>query len=188
MSIEPTKTTSSAQSGSTMRAVIQHEYGSADVLHIEHVDRPQMADDEVLLHVRAAGLDRGTWHLMTGKPYLLRLVFGLRRPENRVPGLDVAGTVIAAGPAVTRFAVGDEVYGFSGGSFAEYALAREAKLAPKPADLSFEQARGCPSIGRNGTPSARRRRPSPGRPEGADHRGIRRRRQLRRATGQGVRS
>jgi NADPH:quinone reductase-like Zn-dependent oxidoreductase len=123
-----------------MRAVVQHEYGSADVLHIEQIDRPQVAEDEVLLQVHAAGLDRGTWHLMTGKPYLLRLVFGLRRPNNCVPGLDVAGTVIAVGRAVTRFGLGDEVYGFSGGSFAEYAVAREAKLAPKPANLSFEQA------------------------------------------------
>ncbi len=124
----------------TMRAVVQHAYGSADVLRLEPVDRPQVTEDEVLLQVHAAGLDRGTWHLMTGKPYLLRLVSGLRTPKNPVVGGDVAGTVVAVGPRVTRFAVGDEVYGFGTGAFAEYAVARETKLAAKPARLTFEQA------------------------------------------------
>ena len=101
-----------------MRAILQRRYGSADVLHMEHVDRPQIGQNEVLLQVHAAGVDRGTWHLMTGKPYLLRLAFGVSRPKNSVPGLDVAGTVTAVGSAVTRFEVGDEVYGFCKGSFA----------------------------------------------------------------------
>ena len=93
------------------------------------------------MRVHAAGLDRGTWHLMTGTPYLMRIIgFGFRRPKNRVPGVDVAGTVVAVGSAVTRFAVGDEVFGMSRGSFAEYAAAREDKLAHKPATVSFEQA------------------------------------------------
>ena len=143
MTITPTKLGGPggpAEADTTMRAVVQREYGSADVLRIERIVPPQVAKDEVLLQVHAAGLDRGTWHLMTGKPYLLRLAFGMRRPKNPVPGLDVAGTVLAVGPAVTRFAVGDEVYGFSEGAFAEYAVAREDKLAPKPANLSFEQA------------------------------------------------
>jgi NADPH:quinone reductase-like Zn-dependent oxidoreductase len=90
--------------------------------------------------VHAAGLDRGTWHLMTGRPYLLRPVAGLRGPRNPVPGLDVAGTVVAAGPEVTRFSVGDEVFGFGRGTFAEYATAHEDKLAARPASASFEQA------------------------------------------------
>jgi NADPH:quinone reductase-like Zn-dependent oxidoreductase len=94
----------------------------------------------VLLRVHAAGLDRGTWHLMTGRPYLLRPVAGLRGPRNPVPGLDVAGTVVAAGPEVTRFSVGDEVFGFGRGTFAEYATAHEDKLATRPARASFEQA------------------------------------------------
>ena len=90
--------------------------------------------------MHAAGLDRGQWHLMTGRPYLLRPIAGVRGPRNPVMGLDVAGTVVAAGPAVTRFAVGDEVFGFGRGTFAEYAVAREDKLASKPANASFEQA------------------------------------------------
>ena len=124
-----------------MQAIVQDSYGSADVLRTAEIDRPQIADNEVLLRVHAAGLDRGTWHLMTGTPYLMRVIgFGFRRPKNRVPGVDVAGTVAAVGSAVTRFAVGDEVFGMSRGSFAEYAAAREDKLAHKPANASFEQA------------------------------------------------
>src|SRR4029077_7043370 len=89
--------------------------------------RPAAAGGEVLLRVHAAGLDRGTWHLMAGQPYLIRLVSGLRAPKNPVPGLDVAGTVVAAGAGVTGFAVGDEVFGIGQGSFAEYARARPDK-------------------------------------------------------------
>jgi NADPH:quinone reductase-like Zn-dependent oxidoreductase len=91
------------------------------------------------VRVHAAGVDRGTWHLMAGQPYLIRLT-GLRGPRTPVPGLDVAGTVVAAGPGVTRFAVGDEVFGIARGSFAEYAVAPERTLARKPTRLSFEQA------------------------------------------------
>jgi len=124
-----------------MQAIVQDSYGSADVLRTAEIDRPQIAENEVLLRVHAAGLDRGTWHLMTGTPYLMRIIgFGFRRPKNRVPGVDVAGTVAAVGSAVTRFAVGDEVFGMSRGSFAEYAAVREDKLAHKPANASFEQA------------------------------------------------
>jgi NADPH:quinone reductase-like Zn-dependent oxidoreductase len=105
------------------------------------VTRPDIGDDEVLIQVRAAGVDRGTWHVMAGQPYLMRLLgFGLRGPRNTVPGLDVAGTVVAVGPAVTRFGVGDEVFGIARGSFAEYAAAGEDKLVRKPAALSFAQA------------------------------------------------
>ena len=125
----------------TMRAIVQHSYGSAEVLRPARIARPAIAEHEVLLRVRAAGLDRGTWHLMTGRPYLMRIIgFGFRRPKNEVPGLDVAGTIVAVGSAVTRFAVGDEVFGISRGSFAEYAAASEDKLARKPAGLSFERA------------------------------------------------
>ena len=125
----------------TMRAVVQDAYGDAARLRLDEIARPEVADDEVLVRVRAAGLDRGTWHLMTGKPYLMRIAgMGLRGPKDRVPGRDLAGTVEAVGSAVTRFAVGDEVYGIGRGSFAEYAVAREDKLARKPGTLSFEQA------------------------------------------------
>jgi NADPH:quinone reductase-like Zn-dependent oxidoreductase len=125
----------------TMRAVVQAEFGSADVLHVEEIDSPTIADDEALIRVHAAGMDRGTWHLMAGRPYMFRLMgAGLRAPKNFVCGLDVAGTVVAAGPHVTRFEVGDEVFGISRGSFAEYACAREDKLARKPTNLTFAQA------------------------------------------------
>jgi NADPH:quinone reductase-like Zn-dependent oxidoreductase len=125
----------------TMRAIVQSEYGEADVLRVDEIDRPAIEDHEVLLCVHAAGLDRGTWHLMTGQAYVIRLMgYGMRRPKNPVPGLDVAGTVVAVGRDVTRFAVGDEVFGIGQGSFAEYAIAREDKLARKPANLSLDQA------------------------------------------------
>jgi NADPH:quinone reductase-like Zn-dependent oxidoreductase len=124
----------------TMRAIVQDAYGSADVLRSDRIARPEIKANEVLVHVHAAGLDRGAWHVMLGKPYLMRLAFGFRGPRNPVPGRDAAGIVEAVGSAVTKFAVGDEVYGVAPGSFAEYAVARESKLARKPANLSFEQA------------------------------------------------
>ena len=124
----------------SMRAIVQDGYGPAGVLRLARVARPEIADSEVLLRVHAAGLDRGTWHLMTGRPYLLRLVCGLRRPRQPVAGLDVAGTVVAAGPGVTRFCAGDEVFGFGRGTFAEYTTAREDRLARMPGNLTFEQA------------------------------------------------
>lgn len=134
-----------ASTNTTMRAIVQDTYGSADVLHLARVARPQIAEDEVLVQVRAAGLDRGTWHMMAGRPYLLRVLgFGLRAPKNRVPGLDVAGTVVAIGSAVTRFSTGDEVFGISRGSFAEYAAVQQDKLARKPANLTFDQAAAVP--------------------------------------------
>ena len=124
-----------------MRAIVQDSYGTADVLRPDRIDRPEIADHEVLVRVHAAGVDRGTWHLMTGTPYLMRVIgFGFRRPKNRVAGVDVAGTVVAVGAAVTRFAAGDEVFGMSRGSFAEYAAASEDTLAHKPASCTFEQA------------------------------------------------
>ena len=131
----------------TMQAIVQVGYGSADVLRLAQIDTPAIRDDEVLIRVHAAGLDRGTWHLMAGQPYVIRLVSGLRTPKNPVPGLDVAGTVVTAGPAVTRFKAGDQVFGISKGSFAGYARAREDKLARKPAALTFAQAAAVPVSG-----------------------------------------
>lgn len=128
----------------TMRAIVQDIYGSAEVLRPDRAAMPAIKAKEVLVQVRAAGVDRGVWHMMTGTPYLGRLAFGIRRPGNPVPGSDLAGTVVAAGPGVTRFSVGDEVYGSGRGSFAEYAVAREDKLAIKPAGLSFAQAAAVP--------------------------------------------
>ena len=124
-----------------MRAIVQDVYGSADRLRLAEIDKPVIAAGEVMVRVRAAGVDRGTCHLMRGEPYLMRILgFGFRGPKNRVPGLDVAGTVAAVGAGITRFQAGDEVFGISRGSFAEYAAAREDKLVRKPASLSFEQA------------------------------------------------
>lgn len=124
-----------------MRAVTQDRYGSADVLELKNVARPTPKPDEVLIEVVAAGIDRGTCHLMTGTPYLIRLAgFGLTKPKNTVPGLDVAGRVVAVGADVTRFAPGDEVFGVANGSLAEYATADEEKLVAKPANLNFAQA------------------------------------------------
>ena len=125
----------------TMRAIVQDAYGTTDVLRLAQVAKPRIGEDEVLVEVRAAGLDRGTWHMLTGRPYLMRILgFGFRGPKNAVPGLDVAGTVAAIGSAVTRFEIGDEVFGISRGSFAEYAAVREDKLSRKPANLTFEEA------------------------------------------------
>jgi NADPH:quinone reductase-like Zn-dependent oxidoreductase len=124
-----------------MHAVVQHRYGSAETLELAEIARPEIGPDEVLVEVHAAGVDRGVWHLMTGLPYLVRLAgFGLTRPKTPVPGLDVAGRVVATGDAVTRFSVGDEVFGIGSGSYAEYAAAKESKLALKPVGVSFEQA------------------------------------------------
>ncbi len=124
----------------TMQAILQTTYGGAEVLHLGTHARPRIGKAEVLIEVRAAGMDRGTWHLMEGKPYLMRLALGFRGPRNPLVGLDVSGVVVEVGEAVTRFKVGDEVFGISKGSFAEYACAREDKLAKKPSNLSFEQA------------------------------------------------
>jgi NADPH:quinone reductase-like Zn-dependent oxidoreductase len=127
-----------------MRAVVQDGYGDADVLRVTDLPRPNPAKDEILVRVAAAGLDRGTWHVMTGLPHLGRLAFGLRRPRQPVPGIDVAGTVVAVGTAVTRFAVGDEVYGFGTGTFAEYAVAKAKRMAHKPAGVGFVEAAAVP--------------------------------------------
>lgn len=129
-----------------MKAIVQDRYGPADVLELRDIERPSPGDGEVLVQVRAAGADPGVWHMMTGVPYLLRVVgFGFRRPRVAVRGLALAGVVVAAGPGATRFRPGDEVLGTCrSGSFAEYALAREDRLAAKPAALSFEQAAALP--------------------------------------------
>ncbi len=124
-----------------MKAIVQDEYGSPDVLELRDIDKPEIGDDEVLVRVHAAGVDRSVWHIMTGLPYLMRIGgYGLRAPKNPVPGMEVAGVVEAVGKNVTRLQPGDEVFGIGKGSYAEYARALEDKLAPKPANLTFEQA------------------------------------------------
>jgi NADPH:quinone reductase-like Zn-dependent oxidoreductase len=130
----------------TMQAIVQDTYGSADVLRLARISRPEIGDNEVLVRVHAASLHIGDWHVMTGLPYLLRVVgFGFRAPKARVRGTDVAGTVEAVGQNVTRFQAGDEVFGTCDGSFAEYAAAPEDMLVLKPANLTFEQAAAVPT-------------------------------------------
>ncbi len=124
----------------TMRAIVQHAYGPPETLRSAEIDLPSIAADEVLVEVAAAGLDRGVWHLVTGRPYLVRLGFGLRRPASLVPGFDVAGRVAAVGADVRRFRVGDEVFGIARGSFAQFAAAKASKLALRPAGLGVEEA------------------------------------------------
>jgi NADPH:quinone reductase-like Zn-dependent oxidoreductase len=131
-----------------MRAVVQERYGSAEALELREIDTPVPGADELLLRVRAAGLDPGVWHLMTGLPYLVRVMgFGLRRPKVSVRGRDVAGRVEAVGESVTGFRPGEEVFGTCDGSFAEYVCAHTGTLAPKPANLTFEQAAAVPISG-----------------------------------------
>ncbi|WP_245953749.1 NAD(P)-dependent alcohol dehydrogenase [Arthrobacter silvisoli] len=127
-----------------MRAIARESYGGPEVLRLKRVARPVVKGKDVLVRVRAAGVDRGVWHIMTGLPYLGRLAFGLRKPKDQVLGMDLAGIVEAVGPEATKFAVGDAVYGSGRGSYAEYAVAPEAKLAAKPQNLSFEQAAAVP--------------------------------------------
>jgi NADPH:quinone reductase-like Zn-dependent oxidoreductase len=124
-----------------MKAIVRDTYGSADVLELRDINEPVAEHDEVLVRVHAAGVDQGVWHVMAGLPYPIRLAgYGLRAPKTAVLGADVAGVVEAVGSDVTRFRPGDEVFGIAKGSYAEYARAREDKLAPKPANLAFEQA------------------------------------------------
>jgi NADPH:quinone reductase-like Zn-dependent oxidoreductase len=131
-----------------MKAIVQDRYGPSEVLGLREIDRPVVGDDDVLVRVEAAGLDPGVWHLMTGLPYLVRILgFGVRAPKVRVRGRDVAGYVEAVGKNVSGFAVGDEVFGICDGSFAEYVCARADRLASKPASLTFEQAGVVPISG-----------------------------------------
>ncbi|MCU1440294.1 MAG: NADPH:quinone reductase [Rhodoglobus sp.] len=127
-----------------MRAIVQDAYGEADVLRVGEADIPTVGDGDVLVRVRAAGVDQGVWHLMAGVPYLIRLGTGRKAPKNRIRGLDVAGTVEAVGAGVTAFRPGDEVYGCANGSFAEFTVARVENLALKPKTLTFEQAAAVP--------------------------------------------
>lgn len=139
-----------------MRAIAQDQYGPADVLELREIAKPSIGDDQVLIEVRAAGVDPGVWVLMTGRPYFARLIFGLRRPRVAVRGRDVAGVVAEVGSAVTRLRPGDEVYGTcESGSYAEYAVARQGRLALKPASLSFMQAAAVPVSGQTALQAVR---------------------------------
>ena len=131
-----------------MKAVVRDRYGSPDLLRLEGLDWPLVGADDVLVRVHAAGLDQGVWHVVTGLPYAVRLAgLGVLRPKVRVPGTDVAGTVVAVGRNVTRFRLGDEVFGTCVGSLAQYASAHQHQVAVKPEDVTFEQAATVPTSG-----------------------------------------
>ena len=132
-------------SSTAVRAIVHDRFGSADVLRLGTVARPTVGKGQVLVQVKAAGLDRGTWHLVAGMPYAIRLAgFGVRRPRHPIPGSELAGVVVEVGAEVTRFRPGDEVYGTARGSFTELAVFLEDKLAHKPASLTFELAAASP--------------------------------------------
>jgi NADPH:quinone reductase-like Zn-dependent oxidoreductase len=139
-----------------MRAVVQDKYGApGEVLEVRDIAMPAVGDNDVLIRVRAASVHPDVWHVVTGEPYILRLMGnGVRRPKFKVPGSDLAGVVESVGRSVTRFKAGDEVFGEStafgwknGGAFAEYASVSQELLALKPANVTFEQAAAVPTSG-----------------------------------------
>ncbi|NUL03752.1 NAD(P)-dependent alcohol dehydrogenase [Streptomyces lunaelactis] len=130
-----------------MKAIVQDRYGSPDVLELREVDKPVVADHEVLVRVRTAAVNARDWHLMRGDPYLARLVLGFGRPKTKIRGTDFAGRVEAVGKDVNRFRPGDEVFGEADGAFAEYVCAPDDVVEPKPANLTFEQAAALPLAG-----------------------------------------
>jgi NADPH:quinone reductase-like Zn-dependent oxidoreductase len=127
-----------------MKAIVYHNYGSPDVLKCEEIGKPAAGDDEVLIIVRAASVNPLDFHSMRGRPYIIRILFGLRKPKLTRPGRDVAGQVEAVGRNITQFKPGDEVFGVCRGALAEYVCATEDKLALKPANVTFEDAAAVP--------------------------------------------
>ncbi len=128
-----------------MKAITSHTYGSPDLLTLVDIDTPMVADDSVLVRVRAASVNALDWHLMRGEPYIARLTDGFRRPRQAVPGVDLAGQVEAVGRNVTAFRPGDDVFGARAGAFAEFVCGRERNFVPKPVGLTFEQAAAVPT-------------------------------------------
>jgi NADPH:quinone reductase-like Zn-dependent oxidoreductase len=131
-----------------MKAIVYHTYGSPDVLKLEEIEKPTPKDDEVLVKVHAASVNAADWHIMRGKPFLMRLMgFGLLKPKNKILGSDIAGRVEAVGRNVQQFQPGDEVFGNIRGGFAEYVCTHEDALVVKPANISFEEAAAVPIAG-----------------------------------------
>ena len=130
-----------------MKAIVQHRYGGPEALELAEIDRPPLGDRDALVRVQAASIHFGDQMIMRGKPKLFRPIYGLGKPRNRVPGLDIAGTVEAVGTGVTRFGPGEEVFGTCTGALAEYAGTLEDKLERKPSNLTFEQAAAVPTSG-----------------------------------------
>ena len=123
-----------------MQAITQDHYGSHEAITLTQIDKPEIGDGDVLVRVRAASIHVGDLIVMSGSPYVMRLATGLRKPKNRVPGTDVAGTIEAVGNEVKRLRPGDEVFGWCAGAFAEYVRADEDQFIKKPANLTFERA------------------------------------------------
>ncbi|MEU4445034.1 NAD(P)-dependent alcohol dehydrogenase [Actinosynnema sp. NPDC050801] len=131
-----------------MRAITQDAYGALEeVLRLDDIDKPPVGDGEVLIRIQAAAVSGSDWHILRGLPYAARPVVGLRRPRNRVPGLELAGTVEAVGRGVTGAKVGDEVFGWCSGAFCEYAVVPEGQVTAKPANITPEQAAAVPIAG-----------------------------------------
>jgi NADPH:quinone reductase-like Zn-dependent oxidoreductase len=148
--IAAVETVAASAEVTTMRAIVQEKYGTSEVLELRDIDKPAIAADEVLVRVRAAGVNPADWAVVAGLPYIARPIYGMGKPKNPVRGTDLAGEVEAVGASVTRFRPGDEVFGWSGrlgGAFAEYAAVSEDALVPKPAKLTFEQAAAVPMAG-----------------------------------------
>src|SRR5438128_8680211 len=131
-----------------MKAIVQEKYGSPDNLELREIAKPAAGDDEVLVRVCAASVHPDVWHVVTGRPYVLRLMgAGIRKPKNPIPGTDISGIVESVGKSVTRFRPGDSVFGetivtqqwTNGGAFAEYVSVRHALMAVNPEELQYEQ-------------------------------------------------
>ena len=131
----------------TMKAIVHDRYGSFELLELRDIPKPEVGDDEVRVRVRAAGLHVGDCFSVRGAPFVMRFATGLLKPKHGVPGFDVAGQVEAVGKTVTRFRVGDEVFGACNGACAELVCVAQDTLAHKPAKLSFEQAAALPTSG-----------------------------------------
>lgn len=138
-----------------MKAIVRDEYGSPDVLALEDVARPEVGDESVLVRIRAASLNAYDWHMLRGEPSLIRLMTGLRKPRSRLMGADMAGIVEAVGKEVRQLRPGDEVFGHGRGTLAEYLCAPEQNFAPKPSNLTFEQAAAIPMAGTSALQSLR---------------------------------
>lgn len=171
-----------------MKAIVQYEYGSPEVLELEELANPAVEDNDVLVRVQAAAINPLDWRKMRGLPYFVRMGNGLLKPKNRVPGVDVAGQVEAVGKNVTQFRPGDEVFGLCKGAFAEYACGGEDRLMPKPAKLTFEAGCGRTPRGAHRPPGSSRSRTDKAEAEGLDRWCLRRRGNIRRPDCQIVRS
>lgn len=145
-----------------MRAIRQTEYGTSDVLQLVDIPKPDPGPGEVLVEVKAAGVTMGDWHLMTGEPAIMRLALGRHGPNAAVRGVEMSGVVAAVGDGVTRFSVGDDVFGWSTGAFADYAISPEERLAAKPTNISHEEAATSPFGGGTAIQGIRAGRIRPG--------------------------